>query len=237
MAHAVECAERVAKNTVHHKGLTMTPQAMYTHLIRANAATACDPFDGHVLACVFAAAADECHAGGSFTDALGICGSVLRRNIERYFPGALGHLETFGLDVEPRVNDDERCLRELLWRYRTASSPINSLLTFLVARRATRPNHLWQDLGLANRGELSKLMLRHFVTLARRNDQDMKWKKFFYRMICRDDGFSMCVAPCCSECGDFDGCFGSESGESLLARMRSHGESSRLIGIEPSFGQ
>jgi nitrogen fixation protein NifQ len=215
----------------------MTPDAMYTQLIDANAATACNPFDGHVLACVFAAAADECHAGGSFTDALGICGLALRRNIERYFPGALGRLEAFGLDVEPAVNEDERCLRELLWRFRTASSPINSLLTFLVARRATRPNHLWQDLGLANRGELSKLMQRHFVALARRNDLDMKWKKFFYRMICRDDGFSMCVAPCCSECGDFDGCFGSESGESLLARAHFLGESSRLIGIDSSFVQ
>jgi nitrogen fixation protein NifQ len=210
---------------------------MYTQLIDANAATACNPFDGHVLACVFAAAADECHAGGSFTDALGICGLALRRNIERYFPGALGRLEACGLDVEPAVNEDERCLRELLWRFRTASSPINSLLTFLVARRATRPNHLWQDLGLANRGELSKLMQRHFVALARRNDLDMKWKKFFYRMICRDDGFSMCVAPCCSECGDFDGCFGSESGESLLARAHFLGESSRLIGIDSSFVQ
>ena len=215
----------------------MTPDAMYTQLINANAATACDPFDGHVLACVFAAAADECHAGGSFTDALGICGLALRRNIERYFPGALGRLEAFGLDVEPAVNEDERCLRELLWRFRTASSPINSLLTFLEARRATRPNHLWQDLGLANRGELSKLMQRHFVVLARRNDQDMKWKKFFYRMICRDDGFSMCVAPCCSECGDFEGCFGSETGESLLARTRFHGEAPWLIGIESSFAQ
>jgi nitrogen fixation protein NifQ len=216
----------------------MTPDAMYKQLIDANAATACDPFDGHVLACVFAAALDECSAGGSFTDALGIYGSALRRNIERYFPGTLERLEMFKLDVEPAVNEDEKCLRELLWRFRTASSPINSLLlTSLVARRATRPNHLWQDLGLANRGELSKLMLRHFAALASRNDQDMKWKKFFYRMICRDDGFSMCVAPCCSECGDFDGCFGSESGESLLARTRYHGESSRLIGIEPSFAQ
>ena len=215
----------------------MTPDDMYTHLVQANATTACDPFDGHVLACVFAAALDECRAGGSFTDSLGIYGSALRRNIERYFPGALGRLEAFGLDVEPAVNEDERCLRELLWRFRTASSPINSLLTFLVARRATRPNHLWQDLGLANRGELSKLMQRHFVALARRNDQDMKWKKFFYRMICRDDGFSMCVAPCCSECGDFDGCFGSESGESLLARTHFLGGSSRLIGIDSSFAQ
>jgi len=215
----------------------MTPEAMYTQLVNANAATACDPFDGHVLACVFAAAVDECGAGGSFTDALGICGLALRSNIDLYFPGTLEGLEILNLDAEPAVNEDERCLRELLWRFRTASSPINSLLTFLIARRATRPNHLWQDLGLANRGELSKLMLRHFAILARRNDQDMKWKKFFYRMICRDDGFSMCVAPCCSECGDFNACFCSESGESLLARTHIYGGSSSLIGIDSSFAQ
>ena len=215
----------------------MTPQAMYTHLMKANAATACDPFDGHVLACIFSAAADECSAGGSFTDALGISGPTLRGNIEGYFPGTLENLEIFNLDVEAAVNEDEKCLRELLWRFRSASSPINSLLTLLVARRATRPNHLWQDLGLANRGELSRLMLRHFAALARRNNQDMKWKKFFYRMICSDDGFSMCVAPSCSECGDFDACFGSESGESLLAQTRFHGELPRLVGIESSFAQ
>ena len=218
-------------------GVEMTPDALYAHLIKANATTACDPFDGHVLACVFAAAQDECRAGGSFTDALGICGSALRDLIASYFPGTLERMETFKLDVEPTINEDERCLRELLWRFRTATSPINSLLTLLVARRATRPNHLWQDLGLANRSELSKLMLRHFAQLARRNDQDMKWKKFFYRMICRDEGFNMCVAPCCSECDDFDGCFGSESGESLLAQTLFHGEPSRLIGIGSSFAQ
>ena len=77
----------------------MTPDAMYTHLIQANAATACDPFDGHVLACVFTAAVDECRAGGSFTGALGISGSTLRRNVERYFPGTLEGLEMFKLDA------------------------------------------------------------------------------------------------------------------------------------------
>ncbi len=88
----------------------MTPNAMYTLLIDANTATVCDPFDGHVLACVFAAAADECRAGGLFTGGLGICGSALRRNIDKYFPGTLNGLEMFKLDVEPTVNEDEKCL-------------------------------------------------------------------------------------------------------------------------------
>jgi nitrogen fixation protein NifQ len=210
----------------------MTPQAIYHLLHQANHATVCDPFDGHVLACVFAVGASECHAGGSFTSALGLCGSTLRDSIDRYFPGTLDKLEAFGLDSEPAINADELCLRELLWRFRTVPSRLNSLLSMLVARRATRPNHLWQDLGLMNRGELSRLMQRHFVQLASRNTQDMKWKKFFYRMICREEGFSMCIAPSCSECGDFNGCFGDESGESLLARVRHGLETSSLTLIE-----
>lgn len=215
----------------------MTPQAIYKILRQANATTACDPFDGHVLACIFAAGVDESLAGGSLTDALGICGSSLRRNIDRYFPETLKRLELFDLDHEPVIEEDERCLRELLWRYRSEASPLNSLLSFLVSRRAIRPNHLWQDLGLANRSELSRLMLQHFTLLARRNTEDMKWKKFFYRMICRDEGFRMCTAPSCSECGDFDTCFGDESGESLLARTRSLHQVHGLIGIRPSFAQ
>jgi nitrogen fixation protein NifQ len=105
-------------------------------------------------------------------------------------------------------------------------------MSLLVARRATRPNHLWQDLGLMNRGELSGLMQRHFAQLASRNTQDMKWKKFFYRMICREEGFRLCVAPSCSECADFNGCFGDESGESLLTRVRHGVETSKPTSIE-----
>jgi nitrogen fixation protein NifQ len=215
----------------------MTPEKMYDYLRKANANTACDPFDGHVLACVFAAGVDECNAGGCFTDAVGIHGATLRSTIDRYFPGTLESLEAFELDVEPVVNEDERCLRELLWRFRTAASPLNSLMTYLVARRATRANHLWQDLGLVNRGELSMLMNRHFTVLALRNNQDMKWKKFFYRMICRDDGFSMCVAPSCAECSDFEHCFSEESGESLFARTQPICVVPGLISIESSVAQ
>jgi len=206
----------------------MTPVAIYEYLRQANATTSCEPFDGYVLACIFTAAVGENIAGGSFTDALGIFGASLRHNIDLYFPGMLERLEDFDLDVEPQVTEDERCVRELLWRFRSAPQPLNSLLSVLVARRATRANHLWQDLGLANRDELSRLMVRHFPALALRNSQDMKWKKFFYRMICRDEGFSMCTAPCCSDCSDFALCFGDESGESLFARSRLANEVSGL---------
>jgi nitrogen fixation protein NifQ len=215
----------------------MTPGDLYIYLRQANATTACDPFDGHVLACIFAAGISECEGGVTLTDALGFSGSELQRIITRYFPGAQERMEAFGLDGEPIVEEDEQCLRELLWRFRTVPGSYTSLLSVLIARRATRPNHLWQDLGLTNRGELSRLMLRHFDMLARRNTLDMKWKKFFFRMICRDEGYRMCSAPSCSECSDFKACFGDESGESLLARARLQSEASGLIAIQPAYLQ
>ncbi len=215
----------------------MTPKAIYELLIKSNAASGCDAFDGHVLACIFAVAAMETGPRSSLADALGISGKVLRYVTEQYFPGALVLLQPFGLDGEPTVDEDEQCLRKLLGRSRTSAGSLSSLLSIVVARRSTRPNHLWQDLGLRNRGELSTLMLRHFAPLAMRNDQDMKWKKFFYRMICRDEGFTLCAAPSCSECCDFENCFGDESGESLLARTRFHIDTQRLISIEAAYVQ
>jgi nitrogen fixation protein NifQ len=197
----------------------MTTNFMYTLLSRS-LASACDPFDGHVLACVFAIAAQEASPSRPLAESIGVSCKSLRGVIAQYFPDALNHLEAFGLDSELVVEDEEQSLRMLLQRSRSTPGPLSSLLAAIVARRAMQPNHLWQDLGLTNRGELSALMQRHFAPLALRNSQDMKWKKFFYRMICRDDSYRLCAAPSCSECCDFNLCFGDESGESRLARVR-----------------
>ena len=120
--------------------------------------------------------------------------------------------------------DDEQCLFDLLVRGASTGSALEFLLAGMIARRAQQPNHLWQDLGLRNRNELSRLMFDYFGPLARRNRQDMKWKNFFFRTICHDATYSLCTAPSCSECCDFDNCFNEESGESLLAHLRRSAE-------------
>ncbi|MHB1795937.1 MAG: nitrogen fixation protein NifQ [Acidobacteriaceae bacterium] len=211
----------------------MTPDNLYRRLLEDRTAGVFDAFDAHVLACIVTAGVAESHMGRSLAQALGLGGQALRTQIDRYFPGKLGLLEAFGLDAEIAVEEDEKCLRELLLRSRTSPARLSTLLSTLVARRAMRPNHLWQDLGLTDRSELSSLMLRHFAPLAHRNNQDMKWKKFFYRMICRDEGYRLCTAPSCAECGDFDACFGDEAGEGLLARVRLQNETSKPLSIAP----
>jgi nitrogen fixation protein NifQ len=80
----------------------------------------------------------------------------------------------------------------------------------LVTAACLGNDHLWQDLGLWNRGDLSALMQYHFKPLAQRNDKDMKWKKFLYKQLCETEGIYTCRAPSCAVCADYALCFGPE---------------------------
>lgn len=194
----------------------MTPDETYHWLIGER-----DDFAAHVLASILALAWTEADAAKcTVGEAAGFAGAPSLLN--EMFPHAAAR---FASDGAFQRSDDEACLHDLLQRAATTGSPIELLLAGLLARRAQRPNHLWQDLGLRNRGELSRLMTEHFAPLARRNTSDMKWKKFFFRMICRDTSYSLCTAPSCAECCDFDACFNEETGESLLAHWRRNAES------------
>ena len=114
----------------------------------------------------------------------------------------------------------KQSIRDILGIYSSGAGPLQTHFIAMIARRCQSPHHLWQDLGLRNRGELRALMTRRFAPLALKNLQDMKWKKFLYRMVCGSEGFTLCAAPICSDCDEFHLCFGGEDGESRLARNR-----------------
>lgn len=98
----------------------------------------------------------------------------------------------------------------LLLEYRAEPSEQNAWLAYAVASAAMGENHLWQDMGLPNRRVLSDLMREYFPSLAARNREDMKWKKFFYRQLCERAGVPICKSPHCAECCDYAVCFGPE---------------------------
>lgn len=203
----------------------MNAQDLYDWLMGAGGRPACEAFDAHVVASVLslslAEALNERVLPG---ECIGLGEAELLGLVDTVFPAARHQFERFPLS-DVTLADDEACLRDLLLRHSTEGSALEAALAAMLARRAQRPNHLWQDLGLRNRRELSWLMERHFEPLSRRNAGDMKWKKFLYRMICRDEGYRLCTAPSCSECDDFETCFGAEDGESLMARSRREMES------------
>jgi len=190
-------------------------EGLYNALMACAGAAGRDLFDAHVAASILAlalreAARDAVPAG----ERCGLGGGELAALAELVFPG---WAPPKGPAPVPEAN--EQALRDILLMHCARGSRFEVLVAAMIARRCLRPNHLWQDLGLANRGELGLLMQRHFPGLARRNSGDMKWKKFFYRMMCSSEQFRLCAAPVCSECDEFDACFGSEDGEALLARV------------------
>jgi nitrogen fixation protein NifQ len=101
-------------------------------------------------------------------------------------------------------------LVNLLLEYRAGEDVSENWMAEIVASACMGMDHLWQDLGLWSRGELSSLLELNFPALARRNTRDMKWKKFLYKQLCERDETFVCRAPSCDVCADYDKCFGPE---------------------------
>ncbi len=177
------------------------------HRLMASMGTG-DPFDRHVFACVLAKGYSQ--RPRPLPEAVGLGRDDLARLLNAYFPAALwlldGQPEGAGEDAI-----EEPDLRRLLADNATRPGEDEAQwLAAMIARRSLEPDHLWQDLGLATRTDLSGLLNRHFHPLASRNVRDMKWKKFFYRQMCEDEGVKICKSPLCEQCGDFSQCFGPE---------------------------
>lgn len=193
-------------------------------------------FDRHVLASILAVASME---DGVVAERAGLAAEDFASLMAQWFPAACGtgiawRAKRAG---EAKPQDEEVAMvRDLLLVQRSSEGDAGRFLAGMIARRAMEPNHLWEDLGLRDRSELTRLLTRHFGPLAARNTKNMRWKRFFYRALCESDGFVMCTTPVCTECRDFDLCFGDESGESRMAeRRRDATLSSALPALATSF--
>ncbi len=166
-----------------------------------------DPFDRHILAS--ALASGFAPPDRLLTDTMALSLSDLRVLLESHFPDAVDLL-----DVQPSWrgpaadSPEEPDLRALLYDNRTTDgdSTMARWLARLIARRSLEARHLWEDLGLTSRDQLGHLMARHFRPLAERNP-GMRWKKFFYRVLCEQEGVLVCKAPNCEICEDYAICF------------------------------
>ncbi len=128
-----------------------------------------------------------------------------------HFPGIDAH----SLASPRKIEDSERAaeqedLRKLLLSQRSGHSKSELWMADIVVAGCLGSDHLWQDLGLWQRADLTKLMLENFRPLAQRNDKDMKWKKFLYKQLCEAEGIYICRSPSCEVCIDYENCFGSE---------------------------
>lgn len=176
-----------------------------------------ESFDAHVFASILAVSATE---EGQVASQAGLTASDLDRLLWRWFSHAVPLAPAWYPDGKMQDEDEIAMVRELLLANRSSEGETGRLLAHMIARRCMEPSHLWEDLGLRDRTELRRLLERHFAPLAAGNTQNMRWKRFFYRKLCEGEGFTLCSTPVCSDCNEFDLCFGEETGESRLAAAR-----------------
>jgi nitrogen fixation protein NifQ len=77
----------------------------------------------------------------------------------------------------------------------------------IIAHACLRPDHLWRDLGLAGRDEVTWMLTRYFPTLVALNVANLRWKKFLAAQRALSLGLPPGPAPGCPGCEDYGYCF------------------------------
>ena len=181
-----------------------TPEAVYEELIAARRGEPVEETLARILA-------SWSVGEGAMPEWLGLGESAYRAMMAHHFPYIdASQIAAGGRKVEPARSDEMDDLRRLLQQNGSADEPSRSWMIDIVTAGCMGEDHLWQDLGLWCRADLSTLMADNFAPLAQRNDRDMKWKKFLYKQLCESEGIYVCRAPSCEVCSDFQNCFGPE---------------------------
>ena len=108
-------------------------------------------------------------------------------------------------------------LRKLLLSHRSSDLAETTWLANMFSVGALGQDHLWQDLGLSDRKDVSYILKTWFADLFYKNTGDMKWKKFFYKKLCDLEDINVCKAPSCSVCNQYSDCFGPEDAQQWAA--------------------
>jgi nitrogen fixation protein NifQ len=99
---------------------------------------------------------------------------------------------------------------QALFAEHASPNPMARLWGHIIISACSLSNHLWEDLGVKNRGILSQLIEKYFPLLYHKNKNNMRWKKFFFRMLCQKEGFELCKSPNCATCIDYTVCFAQQ---------------------------
>ena len=160
------------------------------------------------LACMVAS---WCAGQGVLPDFLGLEPEQFTQLKDLYFQDCALPVQAesgIHLDFSRMLEKDD--LVKLLKQYSRPDTPEMAWMIAIIVAGCLGSDHLWQDLGLWSRPQLSAMLQYNFPELAAKNNQDMKWKKFLYKQLCEAEGLYVCRAPSCNVCIDYPKCYGSE---------------------------
>ena len=144
---------------------------------------------------------------------LGLPQPAWRALLERHFVHAPAPVFA-SLPGLPPVDTSEHAtfvetLHALLLTYASAAVDTNDVrcLASIIAHACLRPDHLWRDLGLAGREEVTWMLTRYFPALVLLNVDNLRWKKFLAQQRALSLGLEPGPAPGCPGCEDYGHCF------------------------------
>jgi len=148
---------------------------------------------------------------GVLPDNLGLQPEEFQQLLLNYFPGHdLSGTAISGIKLDFSRMLEKQDLEQFLRRFVAEQSDFSESLISMLVAACLGNDHLWQDLGLWSRKDLSGLLGHNFPRLISLNHKDMKWKKFLYKQLCEAEGIYVCRAPSCEVCKDYQYCFGPE---------------------------
>lgn len=95
----------------------------------------------------------------------------------------------------------------LLWDHRASDDAWTRLMAGAIGSACFGRHHLWQDLDVSGRSEVSGLLKRHFPELAAGNTRGLRWKRYFFLRLGERLGIEDLAPPRCDGCDDFEVCF------------------------------
>lgn len=152
-----------------------------------------------------------CLGKSALPDYLGLEPLQFNELISHYFPDCgIPKQAPSGIrqDFSRMLERDD--LVNLLKHYSQTHAFESDCIISIIVAGCLGSDHLWQDLGLWSRSQLSAMLCCNFPELAGKNDKDMKWKKFLYKQLCEAEGLYLCRAPSCNVCSDYSKCYGPE---------------------------
>lgn len=149
-----------------------------------------------------------------FAQWLGLPPIEFREMLDSCFPGAAAAgWEPDAPPVDPAMLPCEfGDIVEMLWdaRSQVAGGSHVRWAAHALACGCFGRTHLWQDMGLSGRDDVSSLLRQTFEPVFLANTTDMKWKKFFYHRVCERLDLHPCPEPSCDGCDQFTNCHGTE---------------------------
>ena len=148
---------------------------------------------------------------GSLPRWMGLPSGMFREMFDFHFAAVARTTPLRAKYALPERCDEISDLRHILLTHRARRSQSERWIAELICAGCMGRDHLWSDLGLMSRPQLSELMRFNFPRLALQNAKNMRWKKFLYKKLCEGEGLYICRAPSCGVCVERPVCFAPEN--------------------------